>query len=153
VNILLDTNILTRWVNTEDPQHDEAVQSLRLLRAGDHIPTLVPQNIYEFWVVATRPIAVNGLGMTTGAAHAELERFAPPLFALLQDERAILSRWQELVTKYDVKGKPAHDARLAAAMLRHGLTHLLTFNVSDFSRYAEITAVTPSDMISGAGLL
>ena len=80
MNILLDTNILTRWVNTEDPQHDEAVQSLRLLRAGDHIPTLVPQNIYEFWVVATRPIAVNGLGMTTGAAQAELERFAPPSF-------------------------------------------------------------------------
>ena len=150
MNILLDTNILTRWVNAEDSQHSAVVESLRMLRSLDHIPTLVPQNLYEFWVVATRPVAVNGLGMTTGEAQTEIERFAPPLFALLQDERAILSRWQELVTKYDVKGKPAHDARLVAAMLRHGLTHLLTFNDSDYSRYTEISAVTPGAMISGA---
>ncbi len=28
-----------------------------------------------------------------------------------------------------------HDARLTAAMLVHGLTHILTFNISDFARY------------------
>lgn len=150
MNVLLDTNILTRWVNTEDPQHSEAAQSLRVLRTSGHIPSLVPQNLYEFWVVATRPISANGLGMTTKDAQAELQRFGPPLFALFQDERAILPRWQELVTKYDVKGKPAHDARLAAAMIRHDLSYLVTFNNSDYSRFTEITALTPGGVIAGA---
>ena len=150
MNILLDTNILTRWVNTDDAQHLEAVECLRRLRTSGHIPAIVPQNLYEFWVVATRPIAVNGLGMTSGDAELELRRFGPPLFVLLQDERAILPRWQELVTKYDVKGKPAHDARLVAAMIRHGLSHLVTFNNSDYARYPEITAITPGAFISGA---
>lgn len=29
-----------------------------------------------------------------------------------------------------------HDARLAATMLAHGLSHILTFNTADFARYA-----------------
>ena len=149
MNILLDTNILTRWVNTVDSHHAETVEALRLLRTNGHTLSLVPQNLYEFWVVATRPIAVNGLSMTSDETRTELEQFSPPLFTLLLDERAILPRWQELVTKYDVKGKPAHDARLVAAMIRHGLTHLLTFNVRDFIRFTEISAIHPDAIISG----
>jgi len=42
-----------------------------------------------------------------------------------------------------VSGKQAHDARLAAAMLRHGLTHLLTFNIEDFKRYPSINILDP----------
>jgi hypothetical protein len=40
-------------------------------------------------------------------------------------------------------GKPAHDARLVAAMERHGLTHLLTFNLVDFQRYAGLELLDP----------
>jgi hypothetical protein len=38
--------------------------------------------------------------------------------------------------------------RLVAAMVVHGLTHILTFNIRDFARYAEVTAVHPMDMRS-----
>jgi predicted nucleic acid-binding protein len=149
VNVLLDTNILTRWVNPLDVQHVKAVESLRKLRSGGHVPTLVPQNLYEFWAVATRPMEANGLGLTAQEANAELDRLGSPLFQLLQDERAILPRWRELVVAYRVQGKPAHDARLVAAMLRHGLTCLLTFNTADFSRYSEVTAIHPDEVIAG----
>lgn len=44
-------------------------------------------------------------------------------------------------------GVNVHDARLVAAMLVHGLTHILTFNISDFARYSEITAVHPTTII------
>ncbi len=37
-----------------------------------------------------------------------------------------------------------HDARLVAAMLVHGLSHILTFNTTEFARYSEITAVHPT---------
>jgi ssRNA-specific RNase YbeY (16S rRNA maturation enzyme) len=45
--------------------------------------------------------------------------------------------------QHDVKGKNAHDARLFAYMLIHGVTHLLTFNLSDFTRFAEIQVIDP----------
>jgi predicted nucleic acid-binding protein len=43
----------------------------------------------------------------------------------------------------NVSGKPAHDARLVAAMIKHGIVHLLTFNDGDFKRYTEIVAESP----------
>jgi predicted nucleic acid-binding protein len=69
-------------------------------------------------------------------------------FDLLRDERAIFERWQRLVIEHLVTGKLAHDARLVAAMLRHGVSHVLTFNLLDFRRFAEITALHPSDLSS-----
>ena len=68
------------------------------------------------------------------------------LFPLYRDERGIFDRWEELVTRHEVKGKKAHDARIVAAMLHHNLTHLLTFNDADFKRFTEITVCTPSEV-------
>jgi hypothetical protein len=42
------------------------------------------------------------------------------------------------VAGYQVSGKNAHDARLVAAMLVHGIESILTFNTQDFFRYGEI---------------
>jgi len=36
-----------------------------------------------------------------------------------------------------------HDARLAAAMLVHGLNHILTLNQPDFARYTGLEVVHP----------
>ncbi|WP_233220943.1 hypothetical protein [Chlorogloea sp. CCALA 695] len=51
--------------------------------------------------------------------------------------------WKDLVIKYQVKGKQGHDARLVAAMITHEISHILTFNVEDFTRFSEIVAVSP----------
>ena len=71
----------------------------------------------------------------------------------MRDERGIFTHWLPLVCSYDVKGKNTHDAQLAAAMLRHGLTHILTFNPLDFARFSAITAVTPDEILSGKVLI
>jgi hypothetical protein len=42
-----------------------------------------------------------------------------------------------------VKGKQVYDARIVAALLRHHISHLLTFNASDFRRYSEMNIVEP----------
>lgn len=60
------------------------------------------------------------------------------LFSIFRDERRIFSTWRELVQRYNVKGKAAHDARIIAAMERFDMEGLLTFNVSDFKRYQDI---------------
>ena len=141
--ILVDTNVVLRVVEPRHPQHGQAVASLRAVRLAGNDLAIVPQVHYEFWVVATRPVAQNGLGKSTAEAEAELQKLGPPLFRLLRDERAIYGSWRELVTQHDVQGKQAHDARLVAAMQRHGLTHLLTFNQADFQRYSGIELLDP----------
>lgn len=45
-----------------------------------------------------------------------------------------------------MNGFRAYDARLVATMLVHGGTHVLTFNVPDFSGCVEITVVHPDDV-------
>ncbi|MEO8495996.1 MAG: hypothetical protein ABI614_13060 [Planctomycetota bacterium] len=69
---------------------------------------------------------------------------------LLLDERGVYAEWEQLVGSFDVKGKKSHDARLVAAMLRHGISHILTFNTSDFSRYTSVRANLPTDVAGGA---
>jgi predicted nucleic acid-binding protein len=67
---------------------------------------------------------------------------------LFRDERAIFDRWRQLVEQHEVQGKSGHDTRLVAAMNRHRLSYLLTFNHSDFKRFKEITAVHPDNFAS-----
>lgn len=47
---------------------------------------------------------------------------------------------------YSVVGVQAHDARIVAVMNVNGLTHVLTLNGADFSRYAGITCVAPDQV-------
>jgi predicted nucleic acid-binding protein len=101
-------------------------------------------NLYEFWVVATRPAQQNGLGLSVTQVLANFKN----QFPLLDDVPAVRLAWEQLVTKYQVIGKNAHDARLAAAMIVHGIKQILTFNTSDFQRYQEIQAIAPADVIS-----
>lgn len=44
---------------------------LALLARGD-VPGVVPQVLYEFWVVSTRPVAANGRGLDPVDVAAEL---------------------------------------------------------------------------------
>jgi hypothetical protein len=63
VATLVDTNILLRSLNPDDPQYEAAANALAKLRVRNETLCIVPQNLIEFWAVATRPINKNGLGM------------------------------------------------------------------------------------------
>jgi predicted nucleic acid-binding protein len=143
MNILLDTNVLARLAQPAHPHHHLAVTAVDALDQQGNQLCLVPQVLYEFWVVATRPLASNGLGFSAAEAAGELSRILG-LFKLFPETAAVFPEWQSLVTMQTVMGKNAHDARLVAAMLVNGLTYLLTFNVADFSRYAAIQVMDPA---------
>jgi predicted nucleic acid-binding protein len=150
MNIPLDTNILSRMAQVGHAQHPVAVSAANALVLRGDAPCLLPQALYEFWVVATRPASVNGLGFTVQQAGAELSRLKG-LFPLLPDSPAIYPEWERFVTVHQVTGKNAHDARIVAAMTVHGLTHLLTFNPGDFARYPGITALDPATIVLPPG--
>jgi predicted nucleic acid-binding protein len=115
-----------------------------LLKRGEEL-YITPQNLIEFWNVCTRPKNKNGLGYSITETREEVAKLKT-MFPLLLDTSAIYPEWERLVSTYQVKGVNVHDARLVAAMLIHGLTHILTFNIDDFRRYVEITSVNPGDI-------
>ena len=64
MSYLVDTNLLLRLAQPKNPHQREAVRSLRALRRQKESLAIIPQNLIEFWAVATRPPANNGLGLT-----------------------------------------------------------------------------------------
>lgn len=79
-------------------------------------------------------LRANGLGLTPAQADEET-RELETLFPLIADTPNIYREWRRLVVEAAVSGVQVHDARLAAAMRVHGITHLLAFNVRDFRRF------------------
>jgi predicted nucleic acid-binding protein len=65
------------------------------------------------------------------------------MMALLPDGESVHREWRRLVVAYEVRGVQVHDARLAAAMLVHGVLRVLTLDESDFARFVGVTAVHP----------
>ncbi len=146
MRIVVDSNVILRLAQPAHQHHEIARTAVECARIHNHDLCIVPQVIYEFWVVATRPIAENrGLGMTGVQAQHELGTIRK-LFTFLDDEPGVFDEWYRLVIQYNVCGKPAHDARFVAAMRRSGITHILTFNASDFRRYSEITVLSPAEV-------
>jgi predicted nucleic acid-binding protein len=142
MSYLVDTNFLLRLAQSTSPLQQDARNAYSMLRLQGEVLTIVPQNIVEFWVVATRPVNVNGLGLSIDLVSQELSQMKQ-LFVLQPDTPEILTIWEQLVVTYQVMGKQAHDTRLVAAMTVHQITHLLTFNTDDFKRFTEITAIDP----------
>ena len=147
MKILIDTNLLARSLQPKHPQHALATAALETVRTLGYTPCVVPQVIYELWVVATRPAEQNGLGLQVSRVAREVDSILR-LHRLYRDERQVFDRWIDLVTGAEISGKLSHDARLVAAMQRHGMTHLLTFNQSDFTRFSDISVVTPDNVAS-----
>ena len=127
--------------------HAQATGALNVLLEGDDLVCLTTQNLVEFWNVCTRPLNRNGLGMTVTQTDAELIRLEG-VFTVLSDSSALYPEWRRLVRMHEVMGVQVHDTRLVAAMLVHGITHLLTFNIADFKRFNEITVVYPSNIFA-----
>jgi predicted nucleic acid-binding protein len=142
---LLDTNVVLRFCNPCNRQHSLATDSISyLLTQGDEC-FLTAQVLVELWVVATRPVEVNGLGWAVEQARSIIDQLLNR-FPLLEESPQIFPNWLELVTVNGVMGKRTHDARIVATMLAHEITHLLTFNPSDFAVTSSITIVRPQDL-------
>ena len=147
--ILLDTNLLVRMTRPLDPQCGVARAAIHACRARGEQLIVVPQNLYEFWAVATRargapPAGGNGLGMTTGQA-VQWSRFILRRFTFLPDRDELSRLWLSLVEAHRVSGFRAHDVRLVAAMQSYGITRLLTFNTVHF-RDLPVTILDPASL-------
>ena len=147
--ILLDTNILLRYARTADPDFATVDTAVNTLHADGEVLCVVPQNIYEFWAVATRPTAANGLGLSVPECQVQVARIKR-LFRFLPDQPALFAEWEALVGTHACHGRVSFDARLVAAMRTHGITRLLTFNGADFARFPGLTILDPAILAAPA---
>jgi predicted nucleic acid-binding protein len=130
---LIDTTILGRLANVKDMQHAVAARAVLELHRRGEVQHVTSQVLIEFRNVATRPVAVNGLGLSTVDTEALGATFEAR-FPLLAETPAIYPAWKALVGALGVVGKQVHDARLVAVCHVHAVTHVLTFNVQHFAR-------------------
>ncbi len=145
--ILVDTNVLLRIAQPGHPHRQVALDAIESLRVRDAENfAICPQSLYEMYVVCSRPVSANGLGMTPQRAHAEIDGVRA-LFQVLPETSQVYPTWQGLIAKYAPAGKRAHDARLVALMIEHHIPRLLTFNDVDFAQFVEIAALNPFDVL------
>ena len=145
MSYLVDTNLLLRLVQKNSPMHSDTKKAILSLKRQGELLYIIPQNLIEFWAVATRPINSNGLGLSTAQAVQESEKLKK-IFILQLDTPGIFGEWESLIVKYQVMGKQVHDTCLVAAMITHQITHLLTFNIDDFKRFSMIVVVDPRNV-------
>lgn len=143
MSCLIDTNVLLRRLQPAHPMSGQAAHALQALRARGESLYLAAQNVVEFWGVVTRPVTMNGLGLSPVQAKLEVDELER-LFAILPDAPGTYARWRHLVAAHAVSGRQVHDTHLVAAMLTHGVTRILTFNDADFARFGEVTALNPA---------
>jgi predicted nucleic acid-binding protein len=145
---LLDTNVVVRLMEPAAPEHTIVRNAVhRLLEAGDTL-VLAPQVLTELWVIATRPVEVNGFGWSPAATSAVIARLRGQ-FPLVEEGPATFERWLALVEAAEIRGKRAHDAHLAAVMLSQGISQILTLNPVDFQGMQGVVAVLPSTINGG----
>ena len=140
--ILIDTNILMRSTDTSSVDFLIARRALHVLRQRGSDLCLAPQNIIEFWAVATRRREDNGLGMSHPEVAVEVRKLRR-LFQILWTTPEVFEVWLRLVTQSQVTGKQTHDAHLVAVMQAYAISSVLTFNGAHFRRFPGINVLDP----------
>ncbi len=144
--LLLDSNILLRAANSADTKHLLVLDLLQQFTNEGQTLCITPQCLYEYYTVATRSVAKNGLGISSDEARQDINDFLQ-LFVLISDTESTLAKWLDLLASYDVRGINAHDAHIVASMLTQHISRLLTFNIKDFNIYSEIQVIDPMGAI------
>jgi len=142
---LVDSNVLLRLLQPHHSQYPAAARALSQLHNQNADLCVAPQNLVEFWVVATRPIPNNGLGLSPLIVAGQV-RVLRSLFRLLEGNAGVADAWEKLVGGHLVSGKLAHDAHLVAVMQIYGVPSILTFNGGDFQRFSGITILDPDQL-------
>ena len=138
--ILLDANILIHANQPASPHYPAITQRLTELAENNEDLAVCPQVLYEYYVVATRPLAQNGYGISADDAIEQITIFKTG-YTFIDDPENLIAEWQAIITKYKTIGKTAHDARLVALMQAQAIDRIYTMNPGDFNRYADIITV------------
>lgn len=140
--VFLDSNVLLAATDHTRSAHAAAVAALEQWPAAGTTLYASGQVLREYLVVATRPVEVNGLGLSSREAWSNAAALRARL-RLLDEDVAVNQRLLEIGGTTEIVGKQIHDANLVATMLVHGLDTLATDNLQHFARYRDLVTVLP----------
>lgn len=113
MSVLVDTNILLRSAQPTHELCSQATHAVSKLLKENETVCFCPQNIAEFWNVATRPVERNGLGFSQDEVVREVASIES-LLTLLPDSANVYTEWKRIVEVHKVQGVKVYDARLVA---------------------------------------
>ncbi|MDR2620082.1 MAG: type II toxin-antitoxin system VapC family toxin [Propionibacteriaceae bacterium] len=131
--LFTDTNVLISATDISSATHEQALFALEELPSYGVALYTCTQVLREYLVVATRPLAANGLGLGQKAALDNLEEFTRVIHVLPET----LKTWEKtksLIAAVNASGKRIHDVSLIACALSNGIENILTNNTTDFSQ-------------------
>jgi predicted nucleic acid-binding protein len=138
-DIFVDTNVLVYATVMTAPLHSRANSSLQnALQVGSRL-WISRQVLREYVMVITRPQTF--MQPLSGVAAANQAGTLMSRFQIAEDTSAVTTQWLTLLSQIPMGGKQVYDANIVATMLAHGLTHILTHNVSDFARFGSLITV------------
>ena len=135
--IFVDTNILLDATNSARKNHDTARRVLQ----GDYKFVFSSQIVREYLVVVTRPVSVNGFGMSLEDAMYNIKQMRRDI-RLLPEEKPVLPTFLKLMKEIPAVGKAMHDAWVVATARVHSVSRIVTANTRDFSRYKALVNVS-----------
>ena len=134
----VDTNVLVYAAADGAPLLDRARAALARI-AADGPVTISRQILREYLSVMTRQ-QTWGRPLTLAQASVDTAEFVRQ-FTVLEDGPLVWDRLMMLSGRYSFAGRQVHDANLIATMLVHDERRILTFNDTDFRRFADLIEV------------
>lgn len=150
--LFLDTNVLLTATDRTRLGYGQAQRLLTLASCAGYHMGVSGQILREYLAVATRPVPVNGLGLSLADALANVETFAQRL-VFYEENETVAKCLRRLVQESGVGGKRVHDVNVVATMLTHGILRLVTDNTADFAAFAGIECLTLAETGPGFAVL
>jgi predicted nucleic acid-binding protein len=141
--ILVDTNILVRLADEADPDYKTTHQAIAACWRRGRKLLVADQALQEFWVVATRPVTNNGLGMSPDQTDQFLNHFARA-FIRIADPPGLFDAWRSPVNAHAIRSIRSYDARFIAFVQMAKLNGFMTYNLEHFSNFS-VRLVNPKD--------
>ena len=134
----VDTNVLVYSTASTAPFRDAARNALVRFWVDASL-AISRQVLREYIAVMTREQAWDR-PLTLAEAREDVTQFMRR-FAILENSPDVWDRLMDLSRTHGFSGRQVHDANIVATMLAHGERRILTFNASDFRRFADLIEI------------
>ena len=142
MRLAVDTNILVAAHRTEAPHHPAAVRLVRELAEGAEPWGLPWPCVHEFLRVVTHPRVFHPPTSSEVAWEAISGLLQSPTAVMLSETDAHSVIVARLMSSSRVTGNLVHDLHIAALLIEHGVSTLLTLD-EDFRRFPDIQTENP----------
>lgn len=140
--IALDTNLLVYAHRVDNPFHAAAALLVSQLAEGKVAWAIPWPCLHEFYNIATNP-RIHPVPTPIDVAIRQIEIWLEsPTLHLLSETSAHWPQLRALLGRGKVQGAMAHDARIAAICLSHGVRELWSAD-RDFSRFPDLRTRNP----------